>query len=260
MNNTNKYRAIVLSSCLITSAAYAANDNSMRAEREMNCDSTCIVPNGSMNAQIPKSNTVYATPGFGAAHPKPICGSSAGSLLPSAPNSFLCSTGTPSIVSTTTLDGETTYAWSCNNNQGTQACMATKREIGACGTSHGLTLSTNPSNLCSSGQGFNFNFASNQYTWGCKGNYGSPAMCSAGYSPPTPPLCNIGLSNVTDLNLGGFAEAYKPHFSTKLNVPENYLSISMHTFTAGQTIVSVSVRKDNTWWDSNKSRFPAACQ
>lgn len=260
MSNTNTYKAIALSGCLIASAAYASNAIK-QPEREMNCDSTCIVPSASMNAQIPKSNLIYAAPGFGTALPKPICGPSAGSVLPSAPNSFLCTVGTPSIVSTSTLDGETTYAWSCNNNQGTQTCMANGREIGACGSSNGLTLSSNPiNNLCSSGSSFNFNFTGNQYTWGCQGNYGSPALCSAGYSPPAPPMCGIGLYDVTSMNLGGFADAYKPHFSTNLNVPENYLSISMNTFIAGKTIVNISVRKDNTWWDSNKSRFPAACQ
>lgn len=153
-------------------------------DRPLNCDSTCIIPDGYMLSQLPKGNTVKANPITATPNYKPICGPSAGSVLTSAPNNFLCSNGTASNVSTINNDGETIYAWNCSNNLGTQSCMAQQRAIGSCGSSHGQNLMSNPTNLCSSGQSYGFNLNNNQYTWGCAGNYGSPAYCSATYTPP----------------------------------------------------------------------------
>lgn len=178
MRNIKKLTfAILLFAAIFTSPAKAQQSN-------LNCDSTCVLQQQSMLALIPKANTFVAPTYVASPTPKPKCGPSAGSILPGAPNSFLCGAGAPSAVSTTTANGETTYQWTCSNSLGTQSCMANQREVGACGSDSGQTLSSNPTNVCATGQSYGFNFANNQYTWGCAGNYGSPAYCSAAYAPP----------------------------------------------------------------------------
>lgn len=177
------FQAIFSALVLLPATSYSENINS---NKPLNCDSTCIVPD-SRTTPIPKIQTFVAGTQRLVPIPKPVCGSSAGSVLPSTPTSFLCSIGTPSNVSTTTLDGETSYKWTCSNQSGTQACQAVQRELGVCGFDHGKTLTSNPTNLCSSGQSYGFSLTGNQYTWGCKGNYGTPAQCSATYNPPIPP-------------------------------------------------------------------------
>lgn len=95
---------ILLSTAILTPLAHAQYQ---QTDRAMNCDSACFAT-GSMTALIPKAHTFVAPTYVASPTPKPKCGPSAGSVLPGAPNSFLCDAGTPSAVSTTTANGETT--------------------------------------------------------------------------------------------------------------------------------------------------------
>lgn len=158
--------------------------NSSHAKEQtarMDCDSTCIVPSGMLNL-IPKAHTFTATPTVPA--PKPTCGPSGGSILPAAPSTFLCSSGNPSLVSSTTNDGETTYKWTCSNTTGAASCMAYKREPGVCGASNGTTISSTPGKLCASGDPSNLKLNGNQYSWFCTGNYGPKSSCTAQLNTP----------------------------------------------------------------------------
>ena len=154
--------------------------------QKMDCDSTCIVP-GSMDKS--KVNIGVTSKDVGQFKWGPKCGASAGSVLPSAPTSFLCDTGnTASPVSTTTSDGETKYSWTCTNPGGSAVqCDAVQREVAMCGSDNRQSLSANPSNLCSTGQATGFSLLGNQYKWICQGNYGAQASCSATYYVPPPP-------------------------------------------------------------------------
>ncbi|WP_148257988.1 hypothetical protein [Ralstonia solanacearum] len=211
---------ILLAAAIFTPQAHAQYQQS---DRSINCDSTCVLQQQSMLALIPKANTFVAPTYVASPTPKPKCGPSAGSILPGAPNSFLCDAGTPSAVSTTTANGETTYSWTCSNSLGSQLCTANQREVGACGADNGKTLSSNPTNVCATGQSYGFNFANNQYTWGCAGNYGSPAMCSAAYAPPIPPSQSKTIYRYYDSMLpgegGSFTSTYVP-----LSASEGYIS------------------------------------
>lgn len=155
-------------------------------DKPMNCDSTCVSAD-SRTTPLPKAQLIKAPTTTAAPTPRPKCGASAGSVLPGAPSSFLCSTGTASSVTTVNANGETSYQWTCSNSLGTQACMADQREVGACGPDNGSLLASNPTNQCAAGEATGFNFNGSKYTWSCQGNYGSPAYCSATYDPPPPP-------------------------------------------------------------------------
>lgn len=153
--------------------------------QSLNCDSTCLTPQpisvNKVNIATTSQNVGQFT--FGAK-----CGPSAGSVLPTAPSTFLCDSGTASSVATVNTAGDISYIWSCTNSNGSQTtCTAFQREVGVCGSSNGTTISSTPTNLCSSGGSTAFTFVGSQYSWSCKGNYGTPASCSATYTPPQPP-------------------------------------------------------------------------
>ena len=111
--------------------------------QKMDCDSTCIVP-GSMDKS--KVNIGVTSKDVGQFKWGPKCGASAGSVLPSAPTSFLCDTGnTASPVSTTTSDGETKYSWTCTNPGGSAVqCDAVQREVAMCGSDNGKACLPTP--------------------------------------------------------------------------------------------------------------------
>ena len=163
---------------LMVQTAYAQKQVSDRA---LNCDSTCITPDSRTNT-LPKANTSTAPTATAPRTPNPSCGPAAGTALPGAPSS-LCSIGTASAVSSSTADGETSYKWTCSNSVGSIACMADQREAGICGSDNGKTLTSTPTDLCSAGASVGYALLGTQYTWMCKGNYGSPASCSATRGP-----------------------------------------------------------------------------
>lgn len=199
-----KTTAITIVASILVILSYA-NAQQIIVDRPMNCDSACIVPQSSMQTPMPKANTFVAPQNMLSPTPRPQCGPSAGSILPSAPSTFLCAVGTPSAVVTAANSsdpGDFTYQWTCSNSLGSQFCSALPREIGACGADNGQILTGNPTNQCSSGQAYGFNFTGNQYMWGCAGNYGSPAMCSATYQPPR--NCLYDLSGMTDWTNGSY--------------------------------------------------------
>lgn len=170
---------------LITNAAQAQNKDGggQSTQQSMNCDSTCLIPTP---MDQPHVNIARTTKNVGKFTWGPVCGASAGSVVPSAPTTFLCEDGSkPSTVSTITTDGETKYTWSCSNAEGTLAsqCTAMKREAGICGSDNGKTLSSPPTNLCAGGEAMGYALMGNEYKWMCKGNYGSPASCSATKGP-----------------------------------------------------------------------------
>lgn len=167
---------------LFSSTSYAQHVNS---DKPLNCDSTCIIPD-SRTTPLPKAQTARTPTIISQGPSRAQCGSAHQSVLPGPPSSFLCAPGMASNVATINDDGDITYRWTCGTALGTQTCQAKQRVTGACGLDHGRTLSSNPSNLCATGQSYGFNFTGNQYTWGCAGNYGSPAYCSATYQPPEP--------------------------------------------------------------------------
>lgn len=187
MQNNNKQRkekwvlaaSIVLSGLII-------NTSHAQEKARLNCDSTCIVP---QTMTQPKVNIATTTKNAGQIPLSAKCGPAAGSVLPSAPSTFLCDTGsTPSSVSSSTVDGGTTYNWTCTNSTGKSvACSANQREVGVCGPDNGGSFSSNPSNLCSSGQSTGFALLGSQYKWVCQGNYGAQASCSATFYVPPPP-------------------------------------------------------------------------
>ena len=164
----------------------ASTVNAAEQQPRLNCDSTCIAP---MVMDQPKVNIATTQKDVGQFQWGPKCGASAGSVLPSAPSTFLCdNNGTPSAVTSTTADGETKYSWTCTNPGGSQiGCTAEKREVGSCGSSNGQTLSSNPSNLCSGGSALDFALLGSSYQWFCQGNYGPKTSCSATYYNPPPP-------------------------------------------------------------------------
>lgn len=150
--------------------------------QSMNCDSTCITP---MLIEKPKVNIATTTKNAGQLPPGAKCGASAGSVVPTIPTSFLCDAGsTPSMVTTTMANGETTYSWSCTNAGGSSTqCAAMQREAGVCGSDNGASLTAPPANQCSSGEGTAYSLVGSTYKWQCKGNYGTPASCSATKAP-----------------------------------------------------------------------------
>ncbi len=139
------------------------------------------------------------------------CGSDNGQTLSFTPTN-LCNTGTASALS-----GSGPWYWSCaGSNGGTTAyCSAQKTSVivnGACGSDNGQTLSTTPTNLCSSGTSFGVS-GSGPWYWACYGsNGGTTAYCSAqkaavivngacgpdnNQSLPSAPtnLCNTGIAS-----------------------------------------------------------------
>lgn len=153
----------------------------------MNCDSTCMAARSSMATPMGKAATYWApSQNMGALSSGGQCGASSGSILTGTPSSFLCSTGTASAVQTTSSDGETTYSWTCTNQQGSSSCNARLREVGSCGSSNGQSVTSTPQQLCSSGGSSNFTLVGSIYTWNCTGNYGSAAKCSAALAPSDP--------------------------------------------------------------------------
>lgn len=157
---------------------------------KMDCDSTCIIP---QEMRLNNTNIAKTEKNIGTFNWGPKCGPSAGSVLPNAPDSFLCETGVASQVSTTQTDNETSYNWICKAPSGSEInCSATKREQGVCGASNGTVTSHNPSNLCSTGGAIGFILSGYQYKWYCQGNYGVKASCSATYKSPEPVCTTIG--------------------------------------------------------------------
>ena len=146
--------------------------------RSMGLDSTSIVPQSMTPTPVINyiQATTYTAPGtisnLGS------CGPSANSILPSAPNSFLCASGLPSAV--TTSGGN--YYWSCTGNSSgpsnTASCQASERVVAACGTDNGQTLSSTPTNLCSVGTASAVSLSGSTYSWSCNSNYG-PRACNA---------------------------------------------------------------------------------
>lgn len=201
MKKNVKYIAPIL--LLIGNAAIAQS----AATRGMSYDSTNIIPESMAPAPVINyiQATTYNAPGTITS--KGSCGPSANSILPSAPNSFLCATGTPSSVSTSGSN----YYWSCTGNSSDAAniasCQAQQRVIAVCGSDNGKTLASTPTNLCSVGTASAVSQSSSTYTWSCNANYG-PMACGAnrqsGCTDFAPGSSFVGFTYtefVTNLNL-----------------------------------------------------------
>ena len=161
-------KILTMAMLTILSQAYAGQPN-------IGCDSTCMPSNPSMIATQPKINTSTTTYNAGTVSWGGKCGASNGSILTSAPTSFLCDSGVASSV-VTTSNG---YTWSCKGGDGTVSqCSASQRVVGTCGSDNGGNV-TYPTNLCSAGTPSAISTSGNLYSWTCTGNYGSPAACSA---------------------------------------------------------------------------------
>lgn len=144
--------------------------------RPMNQDSTNLIPN---NIVIPVTNT-YTAPTVVIPPQNGSCGASNGSIVTSSPTSFLCNIG----VATGVTNNGGSYSWSCSgNNYGNPSnvasCSAQQRVVGQCGSDNGQTMSSTPTNLCTSGTASSVSSNGTSYSWSCNGNYGAPASCSA---------------------------------------------------------------------------------
>jgi hypothetical protein len=188
MNGT---RLVVVTLLMVVGQCYAQT-------LSMGCDSTCLASQTFMQSVIKASATWAAPTVKSALTPAAQCGPSADSVLPSAPSTFLCTSGTASSVSTTTDSGDTTYTWTCTSGATQRTCNAYQRVSGACGAANGQTYSSTPSEngLCSAGGAMGLTLASHKYQWSCKGNY-STASCSATYaSPDMTTVCKNAISSV----------------------------------------------------------------
>jgi len=104
------------------------------------------------------------------------CGADNGATLSSAPTN-LCTQGTASAVS-----GGGPWSWSCFGVSGgaVSSCSAQINSVaGICGSDNGATLSSSPTNLCSSGSASAIAGAG-PWTWSCNGlSGGATVNCSA---------------------------------------------------------------------------------
>lgn len=162
--------------------------------RPMNQDSTNLIPN---NIVIPITNT-YTAPTVVIPPQNGSCGASNGSIVTSAPTSFLCNIGIPTGV---TNNGGS-YSWSCSgNNYGNPSnvasCSAQQRVVGQCGSDNGKTMSSTPTNLCASGTPSSVSSNGTSYSWSCNGNYGAPASCSASQLIDPYSVCGMPYSYAT---------------------------------------------------------------
>ena len=125
---------------------------------------------------------------FGA---QPIPGVCATPGPSSSPPTDLCTTGTPSSIST----ANNTYSWTCAgpNNGSTASCSAPQIVAGACGTANGgAPVSTTPTGTaaCNPGTATNMNPGATQFTWTCAGfnGGGSSPQCAVNIAA-TPGAC-----------------------------------------------------------------------
>lgn len=162
----------------------------IQSEKSMSQDSTSLVPMDYLKL-VPATSQTTTTSivGAGVITNKPSCGASNNSILTAPPTSFLCDSGISStVVMTPTTNGGENYSWTCSNTNGEVAnCAATKRVVGTCGSANGGVYSASPTSLCNAGTASAVTLTGTTYNWLCSGNYGSPATCSASYTPPQPP-------------------------------------------------------------------------
>ena len=166
----------------------------VKASDEMGKDSTDLVPIDPMTMVPPVTITTTANGTMpGTITYTPQCGPSDNSFLPSAPTSFLCNSGQPSVVNVLTgRRGTETYLWSCTGNNPADPnnvvqCSAQKKVLGTCGSADGMTLSGQPtaSEMCATGSPTGYTENGTQATWSCDGTpYTIPANCSATIQPP----------------------------------------------------------------------------
>jgi len=152
------------------------------------------------------------------------CGSSHGQTISSAPTTNLCSSGTASSVS-----GTGPWNWSCiASGGGSDAnCSANKSTVinGACGSSDGQTLSSEPiNNLCSSGTAMSIT-GSGPWEWSCNGTGGgtndsctaSKAQLMTFYKPVIQKSINIPNTNCRNLNFSNYNLA-TPDITTNIYI------------------------------------------
>jgi hypothetical protein len=99
------------------------------------------------------------------------CGPSSYQWLRQAPTTGLCTTGKPSLVTTSAH-----YSWTCGNSKpGSGQCSASKATDGVCGLAKGTTqYSLNPSSgLCASGIPSAITTGTSSFTWSCTGTFGA---------------------------------------------------------------------------------------
>jgi hypothetical protein len=180
--------------CLLILQTFTVSEPHAQQRDQMSKDSTDLVPFDPITLVPPVTNTATANGVMpGSITYTPQCGPSDSSYLPSAPSTFLCNSGQPSVVDTIVgRRGTETYSWTCTgNNPGdpnnVAYCSAQKKVLGTCGSADGQTLSTQPTpgQMCATGSPTGYNQFGNQATWSCDGTpYTISATCSATINPP----------------------------------------------------------------------------
>lgn len=190
--------------------------------RNMNQDSTSLVPNAQMMSIQNSINTTTST-STSQAITNGRCGADNATLSFVTPTA-LCTSG---IATTVTLSGNN-YSWSCigSSNGSNASCSSTRAYYGSCGSDNGKTLSSSPTNLCASGTPSSVSLSGTSYAWSCNGNYGAPVNCSATAILIT--MCTLGARDYISLGLSGSWPSSVTYKGMSVPVPglggTNYIS------------------------------------
>ena len=154
-----------------------------------------------------------------------VCGVSQGTSSCFAPTADLCSTGSPSAVSTNTSTN--VFSWSCSKQcSGTAPnCTSTRLVInGSCGAADGGNFTSTPTQLCAVGTASAVaEPTTTSYTWSCNRNCnGNIDYCSAVHDL-APNLASTVLKNasgtVVAVEVGGRNHSCDANFgSSKTNI------------------------------------------
>lgn len=146
---------------------------------------SCYGQNGGVNSGVCSATRVTSVNG--------VCKSISGTHPnePAKSSSSACDAGTFTDLS----DTSSQWRWRCDGQNGgsnSGTCTANRATAvnGSCGSAHGTTVSSAPSEAasCSSGTLTNQNASSTTYSWTCQGqNGGTNANCSASIAPSCPP-------------------------------------------------------------------------
>lgn len=227
----------VIALMLICNIGFGQNSNTSA----MGKDSTNLVPTNKMSLVPAQTITTTSTNTSSTALTFPgVCGSAAGSVLTQTPTQpYLCSAGTPSVVS---FNGST-YSWSCAGTSSTATCNAAARINGSCGTASGGTFSSTPTaNLCATGTAGPVSLLGATYSWTCMGNAGSVSNASCSASTASTFSCAPGTSfkiyAIYDGNFG-ISSAYITSGGITFYLPDKtaytgYQAASMYNLMAWQ--------------------------
>lgn len=192
----------------------------------------------------------------------PVCGSANGVTTSTPPSgSSLCSSGTPSAVTTNTND----YAWSCTS--GANVNCSAPRTPGVCGSATSTASFNFPaSNLCSSGTPANQTTSTTAapHTWNCVGpNSGPSASCSVNRCASGQTFCSVtnsclpsgqscGTSTLSVQSSGATSVAISSSISAYAGTT-NYSRNSSTTISTTLTAPIVSGKTFNSWSGCNST-------